>query len=67
MSDNKQHGGRRAGAGRPPKGDTKMDRKVSVMLTPEQAAYLEHIGGGNMSEGLRIVIAAHREQQEPNE
>jgi hypothetical protein len=61
MSDKPGRGGRRAGAGRPPKGETPMSSKVSAMLTPEDAAYLKRVGG-TISEGLRIVIEAHRKQ-----
>lgn len=55
MGDDKQHGGKRKGAGRPPLGD---EATVPKRLTapPSYWERLKRIGEGNMSEGLRKLI-----------
>jgi len=47
------HGGKREGAGRKPLGDAV---RVTVVLTSELVAKAEDLGGGNVSEGIRIAL-----------
>jgi hypothetical protein len=51
-------GGKREGAGRPTRAATPT-RPRSVSLTDEEAARLREIGGGNMTEGVRRLLAGH--------
>lgn len=57
MSTN-NHGGRRAGAGRP--AHDQPLRSYSIRLTEEQARLLRLWGRGDMAAGLRWLIAAAR-------
>ena len=53
-------GGRRAGAGRPPKGKQARSVRVSVRMTPAQAARLQELQPGESLGAVldRLVIAA---------
>lgn len=62
MSEQKQWGGQRQGAGRTPIGDEPME-KHTVTLSPQDWQYLR-AQGKNASEGLRIVIKFHKEHKQ---
>lgn len=52
-------GGKRAGAGRP---STFLElERATVTLTPDQIVYLERLGNGNISAGIRRAIAKSKE------
>ncbi len=53
LREKAQHGGKREGAGRKPLGDTV---RVTAVLTSELVAKAEDLGGGNVSEGIRIAL-----------
>lgn len=50
-----QHGGRREGAGHPTLFGEKLERRT-VNLLPYEIEYLEELGRGNVSEGIRSLI-----------
>jgi hypothetical protein len=54
-----KHGGRREGAGRPPLGPAKLLR-VDVRLSTDDIAYLRSLGAGNLSAGVRRLVAERR-------
>lgn len=51
----KTHGGKREGSGRKPLSLQPL-RKVCVTLTNEHVEQLRRLGGGNVSEGVRIAL-----------
>jgi hypothetical protein len=53
--DPKARGGRRPGAGRPPAYAEPLRRKT-VTLPRSYVAQLEAFGGGNLSEGIRLLV-----------
>ena len=53
---NKQHGGKREGAGRKPLSARDATVRITVTLTREDAQLLRDIGGGNASKGLRELL-----------
>jgi hypothetical protein len=59
MSAERSHGGKRAGAGRPSLGPAKLQR-VDVRLTADDIAYLRSLGAGNLSAGVRRLVAERR-------
>lgn len=50
-------GGKREGAGRPPSPNPL--QRVSIRLAAEDIARLRELGAGNVSEGVRRLLAAH--------
>ncbi len=52
-------GGAGRGQGPKPIGDQRMGR-VHVRIPAADREYLENLAGGNLSEGIRLVVAAHR-------
>jgi len=58
MAERKGRGGAREGAGRPPFGEARMVR-CTVTLTPAERERLKELGGGNLSRGVRALLAAH--------
>lgn len=63
--DKRGRGGRRPGAGRKPIGE-QLTLPVTVTLLPDQIAYLETVGEGNMSLGIRRLIEWHKSAQHTN-
>jgi hypothetical protein len=59
MSPERSHGGKREGAGRPPLGPAKLQR-VDVRLSGDDIAYLRALGNGNLSAGVRRLVAEWR-------
>ena len=62
-ADQQQHGGKRAGAGRP-RGSSQAARRntVSVRVTDEELAYLERLGDGKAGAGIQRLIQAKLKQ-----
>lgn len=50
-------GGARTGAGRPAAGAAGATRRVNVTLDDQTLDILRGVGGGNVSEGIRILAA----------
>lgn len=55
----KKHGGARPGAGRASDGSTDL-RRVSVMLDPLTITKATKAGEGNLSAGIRLIVAKFR-------
>ena len=53
-------GGARAGAGRPPKAPAERVRSIRLTLTEADISALHRIGGGNVSRGVRRLLADRR-------
>jgi len=58
----KDHGGKRAGAGRPALTEGEKVRAITVTLSERDIAFLERIGDGNRSAGIRRLIEAARKE-----
>jgi hypothetical protein len=54
-----KHGGKRKGAGRRPLGPAKLQR-ADVRLSTDDIAYLRALGAGNLSAGVRRLVAEWR-------
>lgn len=53
-----QKGGKRAGAGRPPKPPAKKRRTIGLTLTPDAIDALRSIGNGSASQGVYKLLEA---------
>lgn len=58
-------GGRRVGAGRPPLLKEPMRRR-NIVIPDGIYAYLQKLGGGNASAGVRRLVMLHGEQDGPH-
>lgn len=54
----KTWGGKREGAGRPPL-STSATVRMTITLPAPLAEQLRELGGGNASQGVRLLLAAH--------
>ncbi len=61
MQTNKQHGGKRKGAGKPAQFDKPMNRK-EVMLPDKAIEFFLALGNGNLSAGIRKAWQILEEQ-----
>ena len=55
MRNEKKHGGRREGSGRPPKYDEPMTR-TTISAPKSHVEHLRTIGKGSVSEGVRVLV-----------
>lgn len=58
MSEKKQHGGKRSGAGRKPAPEPAKKIVMSLRLTPEQKAWLDRQGARCAARTIRALIDA---------
>lgn len=62
MKKKNQHGGRRAGAGRPPLDNSTRGRAVNVYLTGDELTHVTDLGSGSPQAGIKSLVSKSRQR-----